>query len=459
MDSLVITKLRWLINIGTMTFTTPWGTYAYNRMPFGLINVGATFQCAMNSSFSHLLNKVIVVYLDDLIVFSKRCRNHLKYLRSVIQRCKEHGIPLNPKNFVFAVTEGKLLGHIMSKEGIKIDPERVKEIQQLGLPSNRTGVKSFFGKTNFLRRFVPDFAETTKHMVSLMSEKNIFKWSTEAIKAFDDIKKAIEKVPTLINPNYKKDFIIYCYALEHTVSGILLQKNDKGEEVPISFMSVPLKKHELNYPLVEKHAYAVVKVVKSFRFYILHSHSIFFIPTFAIKDVLTQQEIGMNNRETWIYRIQEFDLEIFPTKLVRGQGLCKPMSELDPNSDMPTVLFVSLRDSWFSDVAFYLSYGDCPPYLTPKERRNLRLKSTKSVIVDDILYKKGLDGAFLRCVDKEQQEKLLKRFHNEACGGHFSSMVMSFKILRNCYYWLGIFGDAYKWVTSCDKCKIFSGKP
>lgn len=114
-------------------------------MPFGLINVGATFQCAMDLSFGHLKDKIIFVYLDNLTVFSKRRKHHLWDMRQVLQRCRKHGVSLNPKKLVFGVTEGNLPGHIVSKEGVKINPERVRAIQQLTLPSSRNVLRSFFG--------------------------------------------------------------------------------------------------------------------------------------------------------------------------------------------------------------------------------------------------------------------------------------------------------------------------
>lgn len=103
-----------------ITFTTPWRTFTYNRMPFGLINAGETFQREMNLSIGHLIGKIILIYLDDLTVFSKR-RNHLRYLETVLQRCRDHSISLNPNKSVFCVTEGKLLGHIVSQDGFTID--------------------------------------------------------------------------------------------------------------------------------------------------------------------------------------------------------------------------------------------------------------------------------------------------------------------------------------------------
>lgn len=98
-------------------------------MPFGLINAGATFQRAMDLSFGHLEDKIIIVYLYDLIVFSKRRKHHLRDLRQVLQRYREYGVSLNPKKSIFGVIEGKLIGQIVSKEGVRVDPERVKAIQ------------------------------------------------------------------------------------------------------------------------------------------------------------------------------------------------------------------------------------------------------------------------------------------------------------------------------------------
>jgi hypothetical protein len=105
------------------TFTTPWGMFAYHRMPFGLINASATFQRCMRKTFTDLKDQIIVIYLDDLTVFSKKRKDHIEDLRKVLQRCRDHGISLNPKKSVFCVIEGKLLGHIVSQEGIMIDPE------------------------------------------------------------------------------------------------------------------------------------------------------------------------------------------------------------------------------------------------------------------------------------------------------------------------------------------------
>ncbi|KAH9320394.1 hypothetical protein KI387_044494, partial [Taxus chinensis] len=198
----------------------------------------------------------------------------------------EHGVSLNPKKYVFCVTEGNLMGHIVSKEGIKIDPERVQEIQQIPLPTSKKGVHSFFGKINFLRRFIPNFAELTMRISHMMKGNKKFGWSSEGKEAFDGIKQAIAKTPILACPNLNNDFIIYCYATDFTLAVVLTQRNSEDHELPISFMRYVLKAHELKYTIMEKHAFAVVKDIKQFHFYILNFHSIMFVPDTTIKSIL-----------------------------------------------------------------------------------------------------------------------------------------------------------------------------
>ena len=126
------------------TFRTKWGTFTCRRMPFGLINVGATFQRALDISFHGLIGRSDVVYLDDITIFSKKREEHAFHLRQIFERCRKYGISLNPKKCVFVVTEGKFLGHIISKKGISIDPKIIKAIEQIQLPHNKKGMQSLW---------------------------------------------------------------------------------------------------------------------------------------------------------------------------------------------------------------------------------------------------------------------------------------------------------------------------
>ena len=127
-------------------------------MPFGLVNFGSTFQRAMDIAFKGLVNISVVIYLDDIIVYSKKRSDHIRDLKQIFQRCLRYEISLNPKKSFFALSEGKLLGFIVSKSGIHIDPDKIKEISAVPLPHNKKAMQSFLGQINFVKRFVPDFS-------------------------------------------------------------------------------------------------------------------------------------------------------------------------------------------------------------------------------------------------------------------------------------------------------------
>jgi hypothetical protein len=191
------------------TFTTPWGAFEYLRMPFGLSNIGATFKRVMDYAFRGLIGKLIEIYQDDLIVFSKDGKTQIGHLRQVLDRCREFGISLNPAKSAFGVTEGKLLGHIITKEGVKLDPERVEAIGKVPLPTTKKLLQSFLGQTNFVHRFIPNYAEIMKPIYKLLKKDVKFEWNDESRRAFEWIKTAICESLVLISPDYEKCYPRY----------------------------------------------------------------------------------------------------------------------------------------------------------------------------------------------------------------------------------------------------------
>eukprot|EP00253_Pinus_taeda_P007413 PITA_07413 len=274
-----------------IAFTTPWGTFKYVKMPFGLKNAGATFQRAMDIAFSKEIHDFLVIYLDDLTPFSKSDQDHLKHLRQIFITCRKYGISLNPKKSIFSLEEGKLLGHIISKDGIRIDPDRIQAIQHMPHPRNINELQAFLGKINFLRRFIPNLAELSKLLNSMLKKDSKFKWTVEAKQAFESIKFALTQTPVLTSPQFDRDFIIFSFAFEHTIAAVLLQKDDQGNEKPIAFFSKALRDAPLKYQIMEKQAYALVKAIKDFRIYILYSHIIAYVPSPIVKDILTQENL------------------------------------------------------------------------------------------------------------------------------------------------------------------------
>jgi hypothetical protein len=245
------------------------------------------------------------------------------------------------------------------------------------------------GITNFIQRFVPNFAERIEPMSALLKKDVSFRWDDKAIKSFEDIKDVISQVPVLINPDYSRDFIIFSFASQDTIAGVLMQKDADDYEHPVAFMSKVLRDFELNYTITEKQAYALVKSFKHFRNYIVYNKIKAYVPYPAIKDVLSQQDC-MGTRGKWVSKIQEYDLEIKPTKIIKGQGLAQTLTESNQeaiqkseNEQVNVVVSELEHDEWYSDIVYYLKNLSCPDHLVDYKRRALRPRAMKYCLTED----------------------------------------------------------------------------
>jgi hypothetical protein len=231
-------------------------------------------------------------------------------------KCRKYGISLNPRKYHFSLRDNKLLGHIVSTDGVKIDPSRVEAIHKLSLPRSKKDIQSFLGTINFIKRFIENFVELTKHITCMLIKDSEVKWTKEARHSFENIKEAIMTDPVLISPNFDKVFYIFSFASNDTIAIVLLQKNEDGHEQPVAFFRKVLRDDKIKYDPIEKHAYALIKSLKDFRIYILQAKVIEFVPSNSIKDVLIQPDI-YGKRSKYISKMIEFDIEIKPIKLVK----------------------------------------------------------------------------------------------------------------------------------------------
>jgi hypothetical protein len=186
------------------------------------------------------------------MVFSKTDKEHLMHLKQTFKKCRRFGLSLNPNKSHFAMWEGKILGHIISRDGIRIDPKRIEAIDTINIPRNVKEIQSFLGRIHFLRRFIPNFAEIVKLITGMLKQDNEVKWTTEAKVSFTHINKFISEAPVSASPDYLKDFLIFSFTSEHTITVVLLQKNEEGFEQPIAFSSKSLRDVELKYDIIEK---------------------------------------------------------------------------------------------------------------------------------------------------------------------------------------------------------------
>ena len=175
-------------------------------------------------AFHDFIDKFMVIYQDDLTTYSKKFEDHCGHLERIFIKALEYGVSLNPYKCSFGVTEGKLLGHIVSKDGVKIDPERVASIDKIPKPKNVKGIQSFFGKVNFLRSFVTNFSKINRPISKMLKKGALIDWNGEPSQAFQDIKTTIKNAPVSRTPNYTKSMHIFSFASFHVVAAVLLQK-------------------------------------------------------------------------------------------------------------------------------------------------------------------------------------------------------------------------------------------
>lgn len=169
-------------------FTLPWGTFMYVKIPFELMNAWATFQRAMDIAFLEDIGYFLVMYLDEITVYSKTHEEHLFHLRKVFKKCRKYDLSLNPKKTLFRLHEGKLLGHIISEEGIKIDPKMIEGILQIIHPRNIKELQYFIGKINLLRRFIPNLSQFLRNITSMLRKEIGVNWTLEAKQYFELVK-------------------------------------------------------------------------------------------------------------------------------------------------------------------------------------------------------------------------------------------------------------------------------
>jgi hypothetical protein len=255
---------------------------------------------------------------------------------------------------------------------------------------------------------------------------------------------------------------------------VLLQKDDQGFEKPIAYYSKTLRDAPLKYDIMEKQVYALVKALKEFRVYILHSHTTAYVPSSSVKDILTQPD-PEGKRGKWIVVLLEYDLEIKPMKLIKGQGLARLMAQtncellgINFTADLsevteeekvtPPISQKFLDSAWYADIIFVLKNLQAPPEFSKTKARFLKLKATKFCIVNELLYWKDPGGILLSCLIEEEAEKTIREFHKGDCGGHHYWKTTVHKILRDGFYWPNIFPMFIKKSQSAMNVKFLMGK-
>nr|XP_027090324.1 uncharacterized protein LOC113711359 [Coffea arabica] len=313
-------------------FITPWGTFCNRVMPFGLKNAGATYQRTMTTLFHDMIHREMEIYVDDIIIKSKRTEDHLDDLRKLFERLRKYNLKLNPAKCAFGAPAGKLLGFIVSKRGIEIDPAKIKAIRDMPVPKTQKDVKSFLGKINFIGRFIAQLTATCEPLFRLLRKNVPLYWNEECQQAFDKIKDYLLQPPVLVPPKPGRPLIMYLSVLDGAVGCVLGQHDDSGrKEQAIYYLSKKFTQYEANYSFIEKSCCALAWAAQKLRHYLL-SHTTYLISRSDPLKYLLEKPMLTGRLAKWQIILSEFDIVFTSQKAVKGQAIADHLAE-NPRDD------------------------------------------------------------------------------------------------------------------------------
>jgi hypothetical protein len=445
------------------TFTCPFGTFAYRRMPFGLCNAPATFQRCMVSIFSEYIESFIEVFMDDFTVHGDSFDSCLKHLTWVLERCIDTNLVLNSEKCHFMVEQGIVLGHVVSARGITVDRAKIEVIQSLPYPTNVREVRSFLGHAGFYRRFIKDFSKIASPLCELLKKEVNFEFDNPCKKAYDELKIRLTTAPILQAPEWTSPFELMCDASDYAVGAVLGQKEGRAHHV-IHYASMTLNGAQRNYSTTEKELLAVVFALEKFRSYLLGTKVIVYTDHAALRYLLTKKE-AKPRLIRWILLLSEFDIEIKDKKgaeNVVADHLSRLTHETDNSQGNKPIrgefpddaLFViKAFKPWYAHLVNYLVSGQFPPIFNKAQKDRLRSEARYYVWDDPYLWKHCSDQVIRRCLPDNEVTSVLEFCHSYACGGHFGARKTARKVLDSGFYWPSLFKDAYGYCKTCDKCQ------
>ena len=289
-------------------FVTQTGIYQFKRMPFGLMNSPITFQAMMSHVLRGLNWKFVLVYVDDILIFSRNFEDHLSHLSQVFERLHHAKLKLHPDKCKFAVKDIKFLGHIISREGVKVDPSKTKSVSEFPTPKNVKQVRSFLGMANYYRRFIKDHSKIISPLNALCRKGTTFKWSTQCQHAFDTMKKALISAPVLAYPNMAKPFILTCDASDTAIGYVLGQLDEQNREYAVAYGNKSLSKEQRKWNVSEKECYAILKGIEAYRPYLANSHFTVVTDHSALCWLKSSRHTG--KLERWALSLQPLNFDI-----------------------------------------------------------------------------------------------------------------------------------------------------
>lgn len=423
-------------------FITPGGLYEFNVMPFGLTNAPATSQRLMDAVFAGLKWRNLLVYLDDIIIFSRSFEAHVADLREAFGRLRSANLKLKATKCFLFKKEINYLGHLVTREGVKPDPAKARALKTMRIPTNKSELRSFLGLAGYYRKFVYNFATVAYPLYNLTREQVKFVWQEEQQNAFDKIVLALTSTPLLIHPDFSKPFIVQTDACDNGIGAVLTQVLD-GQERVVMYISRTLQPAEQKWCVREKEALAIIFACESFRPYLIGTKFTIQTDHQSLQWLMKAQAPARLVR--WALKLIDFDFVIQYRKGASNSN-ADCLSRLVGTTDQIMLISSTLlgRDEWVreqrNDPALQQVLADIE-----------RGQANSFELVDHILYRSE-GGVQLLVVPSNMVAKILRSYHDD--NAHASRDRLR-DLLRARFFWVGMMRDAGRWVNACLKCRRF----
>ena len=470
------------------SFLTRNGTFRFTAMPFGLCNAPATFQRVMDFVMSGLNYQICLVYLDDVIIFSKTIEEHFERLVQMLERLKAANLKLKPSKCHLLKKSVNFLGHIVSENGLATDPEKVEAVKDWQVPNSVTEIRSFLGLCSYYRRFVKDFSQIAAPLHALTMKNKSYLWTENCQEAFENLKDKLINSPILSMPDDHGQYYLDTDASNNSIGAVLSQEQDGVEKV-IAYSSRMLNGPEKNYCVTRKELLAVVYFCKHFRPYLLGHQFLIRTDHSALRWLKsTPEPIGQQAR--WLEVLEEFSytIEHRPGRKHNNADALsrKPCRQCNLDESELTNLTVRAihledlsNDGRFQTEKLITLYENDPElkliYSLRKDNEQQvpwsqvigQDKLTKSYwmiweqlkFINGVLYRQweSADGTHQRLQlipPSNLRQQIIKVAHTGITGGHLGIRRTSFQIqLRS--YWVGWSQDVHKYCLSCPECSQY----
>lgn len=439
-------------DIPKTAFRTRYGLYEFKVMPFGLCNAPATFQRLMNDILRPYLDKFVLVYLDDILIYSKSVEEHVEHVEKVLTLLREHQLFARAPKCKFGVTEVEFLGHFVSQKGIRTDPRKVKAIEDWPQPRTVSELRSFLGLANYYRRFVRNFTGIAMPLTALLKKEfaavKTLPWGPAEAEAFASLKQALVSAPVISAPDFSQPFLLKTDASDFAIGAVLAQVLE-GEERVIAYESRKLAPAERNYLVHEKELLSIVHAFKLWRHY-LQGRLRFTVVTdnWAVKWIQTQPQLTQRQAR-WLELMQNYDFEV-----IHRPGATNVVA--DALSRRPDLALNALTTAEAAHPAAELVRASQSK--DPEYQRHLRNaesgKSSCFRIRDGLLFftsRKGHERLYVP--EGSAREQLIFEAHDVPIAGHLGAHKTYGRLSRS-FYWPDMERDIKEYVRTCPQCQV-----